>query len=49
MLSPGQSWLGQDHTSVTLILVYGDEEDGCYGKIGVRAREALDAKGVLAR
>jgi hypothetical protein len=49
LLSPGQSWLGQDHTSVTLILVYGDEEDSCYGKIGVRAREALDAKGVLAR
>jgi hypothetical protein len=34
---------------VTLILVYGDEEDGCYGKMGVKAREALDVNGVLAR
>jgi len=34
---------------VTLTLVYVDEEDGCYSKIGVRAREAFDVKGVLAR
>jgi len=49
MLSPGQSGLGQGHTSVTSILVYGDEEDGCYGEMGVTSREALDVKGVLAR